>query len=483
MVKTRPDGRPDYGCFVSPPPAPAGVPGVAEHRARGPDALRLACPSSRPCRTPRWSEKALVTERAKAYPFDSMSTTNTATARVPVAWIVGNSSVRLWGLTGSERLERQLRALGVSGIFRGECTPVQGPVLLLSSEWLFDERTLRVMVESPATVLQTSCAGVTCAVAAHVEMEQCGDARAVIEGKLAFDGRPGLTVRDATTLQPSYVKKVLRSSRPLVLPIRPEHAEILELHLYAESYKSVTDLVTKFVWPLPTLWAVRWCTRIGIRPNAVTTVGLSLVFAVMWLFSQGHFGAGLVGAWLMTFLDTIDGKLARVTVTSTMAGHNFDHGIDLIHPPLWYTAWACGLADGGQWSLSDPMLVAIFSGYIVGRILERCFIRLIGGFSLFAWRPFDSFFRLITGRRNSNLLLLTAFTAVGRPDLGLELVAAWTVISTVVLAVRVAQAIELRVHHKTLQSWIAPGEADGTIVPRYARSFAAKPSPASALAG
>ena len=46
----------------------------------------------------------------------------------------------------------------------------------------------------------------------------------------------------------------------------------------------------------------------------------------------------------MTFLDTVDGKLARVTVTSTKLGNVFDHGIDLVHPPLWYLAWGIGLA-------------------------------------------------------------------------------------------------------------------------------------------
>ena len=46
----------------------------------------------------------------------------------------------------------------------------------------------------------------------------------------------------------------------------------------------------------------------------------------------------------MTFLDTVDGKLARVTITSTKLGNVFDHGIDLIHPPFWYLAWGMGLA-------------------------------------------------------------------------------------------------------------------------------------------
>jgi len=268
-----------------------------------------------------------------------------------------------------------------------------------------------------------------------------------------------------------------------VLRIRAEDAGILERHLFDEAYKSVTDLVTKFVWPAPAYRVAQLCAGRGISPNAVTAVSLLLVLAVIWLFAEGRFVTGLVAAWLMTFLDTVDGKLARVTVTSSKIGHNFDHGIDLIHPPLWYTAWACGLAgDSSRLSPSDPILVAIFAGYIAGRISERSFTRIIAGFSLYSWRPFDSFFRLITGRRNSNLLLLTGSTAWGRPDVGLEMVAVWTVVSTIVLGIRVAQAIASKSRKSTLQPWIVEVGSDMSLVPRYARSFTAKPTAASRLA-
>jgi phosphatidylglycerophosphate synthase len=46
----------------------------------------------------------------------------------------------------------------------------------------------------------------------------------------------------------------------------------------------------------------------------------------------------------MTFLDTVDGKLARVTLTSSRIGDVLDHGLDLLHPPFWYLAWGIGLA-------------------------------------------------------------------------------------------------------------------------------------------
>ena len=42
-----------------------------------------------------------------------------------------------------------------------------------------------------------------------------------------------------------------------------------------------------------------------------------LVFAAAYLFYRSQLWAGLACAWGMTFLDTVDGKLARVTATSS----------------------------------------------------------------------------------------------------------------------------------------------------------------------
>src|SRR3546814_9511401 len=80
----------------------------------------------------------------------------------------------------------------------------------------------------------------------------------------------------------------------------------------------------------------------------VTLASLLLVGAAFYWFAAGQYAIGLVAAWLMTFLDTVDGKLARVTVTHTKFGNVFDHGIDLVHPPFWYWAWMIGLQATGM---------------------------------------------------------------------------------------------------------------------------------------
>jgi len=181
-----------------------------------------------------------------------------------------------------------------------------------------------------------------------------------------------------------------------------------------------------------------------------------LVIVAGVLFARGEFGWGLLAGWVMTFLDTVDGKLARVTVTSTRLGNIFDHGIDLVHPPLWYLAWGIGLAPLAAVA-GVPLLllyVAIFGGYVGGRFCEGAFQRWMAPFSIFTWRPFDSWFRLIVARRNPNMLLLPASLAIGRPDLGLLAVAAWTALSTAILLLRVLVAARARRKHGTLGSWL-----------------------------
>jgi hypothetical protein len=105
--------------------------------------------------------------------------------------------------------------------------------------------------------------------------------------------------------------------------------------------------------------------------------------------------------------------------------------------------------------LADAPLVltVIVAGYIVQRLEEGLF-HVFFGIAMHVWQPFDSRFRLITARRNPNLLLLTASVLFGRPDLGIIAVAAWTVVSLLVHTVRMIQAGMLRLRGP-LQSWLA----------------------------
>jgi phosphatidylglycerophosphate synthase len=158
----------------------------------------------------------------------------------------------------------------------------------------------------------------------------------------------------------------------------------------------------------------------------------------------------------MTFLDTVDGKLARTTLTSSKWGDIFDHGIDLIHPPFWYIAWAFGLlATGTEWSTEMfwAVIAAILGGYVLQRIMEGIAIKWLG-IEIHIWRPIDTLFRQITARRNPNLILLTLFTAIAKPDWGLLAVALWTVICLGLHTLQMFQAFRAKDSADTLTSWM-----------------------------
>jgi phosphatidylglycerophosphate synthase len=389
--------------------------------------------------------------------------------------ILGDCEVRLWSLTSHERLRRQLRGAGVTRIVdRDEAARAKGSVLFVRADHLYDARTIQDLVKAKQTLLEIRPPrSRPIAVGAHVRGADTGAVVARLEGADGTGILRGIEVRTPDDLSSSYVEKLLKSEPPAVLPIREEQRPVLERHLFDGAYKGVTDLVTKWVWPRPARSAARLCARFGVRPNVVTLVSLVLVVLAAWLFTLGHFELGLLAAWLMTFLDTVDGKLARVTVDSTKIGHLLDHGLDVIHPPFWYFAWGYGLlvaiptVDTRRLSFA---LGSIVVGYVAGRLFEAVFDFWLGRFSLFCWRPVDSYFRLIMARRNPNLLILTGGVLLGRPDRALLAVAAWTVACSIFLGVRLGMAIYSRVTEGRLRPWLADMRgADGEL------SWAARP--------
>jgi phosphatidylglycerophosphate synthase len=262
----------------------------------------------------------------------------------------------------------------------------------------------------------------------------------------------GAAAIDAKALAGQHNERLRKKLVPLLIPATDQRT--IEKALFADSYKGVTDLVTKHVWPYLALPATRWCALRGIRPNQVTLVSAALVGVAFWLFWNGHFGIGILVAWTMTLLDTVDGKLARVTLNSSPFGNIFDHGIDLIHPPFWYWAWAVGLAATDT-PLNDGYLTlwVIVAGYILQRGEEALFIQLFQ-MQIHVWRKFDSLFRQITARRNPNLLILMVATLLGAPREGMIAVAVWTVLCFLIHLVRIGQALAAR-RAGPLSSWLA----------------------------
>ncbi len=395
-----------------------------------------------------------------------MSSLEPATTRAFILESPDPPSVEIFGLSPVERLRRTLRAAGVAEVAVVTEPPAivareRESVLLFRADRVYDERLVRALTGAANTVVATpSAPGAGEAVAAHVDAARVGEAHRLFERQeIPLASTASLRIATPERVVPAYDASLRKLELPFVLPAQRDSVEEIETRVFSASYKGVTDLITKWLWPAPALGVVRALARRGTHPNSVTFASWLLALLAVGLFAQGSFGLGLAAAWLMTFLDTVDGKLARVTLTSSRAGHVLDHGLDLLHPPFWYLAWAFGLAPGAQGY--EALAAIVIAGYVVGRLQEGVFL-LRFGIECHCWRPIDALFRTITARRNPNLILLTVGAAGGRPDLGLTMVAIWTGVSIGFHAVQTLQAFAARWRGEAIQ----PFDESRTLAPR-----------------
>ncbi|MBW2243598.1 MAG: CDP-alcohol phosphatidyltransferase family protein [Deltaproteobacteria bacterium] len=233
-----------------------------------------------------------------------------------------------------------------------------------------------------------------------------------------------------------YVKKLRRHLTPWVFrPVSVGDRDRCERFLFEANYKGSTDFFTKHVYP-PLVWQlVRPLARYRVHPNWVSAFNVVITFAAIPLFAAGQWIAGLTLAYTMSVLDSVDGKLARLTHRASKLGHVLDHGLDVVHPPLWYLAWAIGLGGGG-WVAAAWWMIGL---YVADRLVGEAFTRMTGGRSIHAWAEVDVRMRTFISRRNINLPLFTLGLLLGLAGPAFLAIVAWQGATLLFHSVRLAQ--------------------------------------------
>ncbi len=358
---------------------------------------------------------------------------------LPALTPIGDNPTLLWGMTNTERLRRMARTEGLP-----DTPPASGAQLFVNLDYVFDPVWLRHIVTLPGTVVMDGDA----LVMAHLTGGMTPD-------DIAAHG-DALTIIDYRDNPQIYNRQLRKLECPFIQRLTPDTRREIERKSYFGAYKGVTDVLTKYLWPELALWLTRIAASIGMTPNMVTAIGAALCIYATYLFAYGHYWTGMLAAFIFMVFDTVDGKLARCTITSSKWGNVADHGVDLVHPPFWWYFWGVGLGSWGL-ALSNQtfllVMIAVVAGYVLQRVIEGMFIKDFG-MDVHVWRRFDSQFRLITARRNPNIAILFFATLAGRPDIGLIAVAWWTIISLVVHAVQLVQAYAQRRAGRPIVSWM-----------------------------
>jgi phosphatidylglycerophosphate synthase len=217
----------------------------------------------------------------------------------------------------------------------------------------------------------------------------------------------------------------------------------------------VIDPLPRWLWRTPALVLTRAAATAGLHPVAVTLVGLACCIGAALLFWRGHLWLGSVLALIHLLLDSVDGTLARMTGQISKIGNWLDRAIDFIAPPFWWWAWVHGLGAAGhqlEEVYKGSLLLIMVGGHVVGLLIEGWF-RLRFGLQLHDWQPADRLFRMVAARRDSLFLILLASLAAGRPDLGVEVAAFWSLISTIVLGLRLAVAEARADRGEAIRGW------------------------------
>jgi phosphatidylglycerophosphate synthase len=380
----------------------------------------------------------------------------TQTTPAIVLCLAGADAGAIFGRSTGERLGRQFARAGLAGrVNPTEAQTHAGPVLLVRADAVIDEPLISLLVKSPGLVLLSDDTGAVLAI--HASGDEAKILLPILAGKKPLPAKWKSSAAKPAELDAVFWEKLRKREVPYARLADGENNKDLEWRVFMGTYKGATDIVTKRLWPYPAFLVTRFFAPLGVTPNQVTTIGAIATVAAFFLFMNGHFAWGLFAGWLMTFLDTVDGKLARTTLTSSKWGDVFDHGIDLVHPPFWYYAWGVGLAAAGyNWPPAFFWMIfaAILGGYVLQRLMEGISIKGLG-MEIHIWRRIDTYFREITARRNPNLVILTVSLLFSRPDLGLIWVAIWTLACLLLHALQLAQAFAAKSKSGPLASWMS----------------------------
>ncbi len=174
---------------------------------------------------------------------------------------------------------------------------------------------------------------------------------------------------------------------------------------------------------------VRRLAGTPVTANHVTLVTTLLGFAVAALYFTGWLRVGAVLAILVEVLDGVDGKLARVTRTTSRAGE-LEHVADFFYENACYLALGSYLSSSGfahAWIAAVLMVLFDLSDTLAYALMD-----VRWGLSLDNVSPLLARFRLVAGRRNIYNWLFLAGFFLGIPAQAFYIAAAWAGITAAI---------------------------------------------------
>jgi phosphatidylglycerophosphate synthase len=315
------------------------------------------------------------------------------------------------------------------------------PLLVCEADCVIDTRLLAFLAAQRGTL--AACGGEGSARAAVLRIEGPLPLASNVEGDLQRLVDLGVAQGSIATVSlesiPSYIKKLRRELAVYLFRVTDAASrDRAERFLFWSNYKGSTDFFTKYVYP-PLVWRmVRPLSRWRVHPNVISIFNMLITFLAVPFFAWGWWWMGFFCAFTMSVLDSVDGKLARLTFTSTWFGDILDHGLDIVHPPFWYFGWAWGLSAGNTASPVFQAAIWMAVLYVLDRIVTGVFNRRLRR-SIHGYTRLDERMRMFISRRNINLPIFMVGWLLGVPVQTFLLLVFWQLFCLVFHVERLVQ--------------------------------------------
>lgn len=228
-----------------------------------------------------------------------------------------------------------------------ECRPdrilMPGKVLILSGHGVYDDRILEHLLAATDDLRFCDTNSSNDVIAATLQI-QTSQSIAMVHA---------MAVRLApTSLKqiPAYIRFLRKNIVPKMQPVsNPTGIKDLEKVLFKDTFKGGLELIAVYGYQPVVRELTRWTSRTFLTPNMITGAAFVMRFGAMPLMATGWLASGLIVAALFIILDSLDGKLARMTYRFSDTFDKIDHWGSLPARVGWYACIAWGLTDG-QWN-------------------------------------------------------------------------------------------------------------------------------------
>jgi phosphatidylglycerophosphate synthase len=331
-------------------------------------------------------------------------------------------------------------------------------LLLVGGDTVFDIRLLRLLsTQSSTTALVDSAVppelqslvasapnairGKFCSAALfryEWAVAQSGSFDEVVANGLAQGTVAALDVAE----QPLYYLTMRREIRPFWFHTPPPaYKKTAERVLLDSIQKGTQDIPALVHAPIENFLISHLC-KTSITPNQLTILCSIVGWITTILFATGQLFWGIALALVVGVLDGLDGKQARIKV-ETSKGGKLEHWFDAFFEISWWTALAYYFRSSGQLPNAFYYLALLLVAEATDLIAKGS-VYFICGKVIDELGAFERMVRLVGGRRNVYVWILTAGLFLGAPGKAF-IVMAWLEAATAVVHLpRAAWAVWVR---------------------------------------